>query len=89
MREFSLGGEERTRADLFESRGYREVRHFYEMAIELTERGPTFRALEIETVRDGEHEAYYEALEEAFADHWEWHPRPFDEWFELRSTSPN
>jgi ribosomal protein S18 acetylase RimI-like enzyme len=72
---------------LFESRGYREVRRFYEMAIELTEapQEPVLPAgLVVDELHDGEYEAFYEALGEAFADHWEWHPTPFDEWLELR-----
>ena len=72
---------------LFESRGYREVRRFYEMAIELTEEPsepelPT--GLVVDGLRDDEYEAFYEALNESFAEHWEWHPTPYDEWLELR-----
>jgi ribosomal protein S18 acetylase RimI-like enzyme len=72
---------------LFESRGYREVRRFYEMAIELTEAPPEPvlpAGLVVDELREDEYEAFYEALGEAFADHWEWHPTPFDEWLELR-----
>jgi ribosomal protein S18 acetylase RimI-like enzyme len=72
---------------LFESRGYREVRRFYEMAIELTEApaAPVVPAgLAVDELRDGEYEAFYEALNESFADHWEWHPQPFEEWIERR-----
>lgn len=77
-------GEART---LFESRGYREVRRFYEMAIELTEERtqPGLPdGLTVDEVRDGEYGAFYEALNEAFAEHWEWHPTPFADWLELR-----
>jgi mycothiol synthase len=72
---------------LFESRGYREVRRFYEMAIELTDE-PSEAVLPdglvVDELRDDEYEAFFEALNEAFAEHWEWHPDPFDEWFERR-----
>jgi ribosomal protein S18 acetylase RimI-like enzyme len=72
---------------LFESRGYREVRRFWEMAIEL-EQEPVVPALSdglvLEELGDGDARAFYDALNDAFADHWEWHPTPFDEWFELR-----
>ena len=72
---------------LFESRGYCEVRRFYEMAIELTEE-PTVSelpdGLRLDEIRDGEQRAFFDALNEAFADHWEWHPRPFEEWIEIR-----
>jgi mycothiol synthase len=71
----------------FESRGYREVRRFYEMAIELAEEPtvPDLRGgLMVDELRDGEQRAFYDALNEAFADHWEWHPMEFEEWFEKR-----
>lgn len=72
---------------LFESRGYREVRRFYEMAIVLQEE-PSAPALPddlvLDEVRDGEERAFYDALNAAFQDHWEWHPMPFEQWIELR-----
>jgi ribosomal protein S18 acetylase RimI-like enzyme len=72
---------------LFESRGYREVRRFYEMAIELTEE-PSEPALSpglvVDELRDDEYEDFFEVLNEAFAEHWEWHPDPFEEWLERR-----
>jgi len=72
---------------LFESHGYREVRRFYEMAIELSEE-PSVPALPdgllLDELRDDEYEAFYGALNEAFAEHWEWHPKPFEEWLERR-----
>lgn len=73
--------------ELFESRGYREVRRFYEMAIDLQEEPPVPElpdGLALDEVREGEERAFYDALNEAFAEHWGWHPMPFDEWFELR-----
>jgi mycothiol synthase len=72
---------------LFESHGYREVRRFYEMAIELTEEPsePVLPAgLVVDELHDDEYEVFYEALNESFAEHWEWHQTPFDEWLELR-----
>ena len=72
---------------LFESRGYREVRRFYEMAIEMTE-APAEPVvpdgLVVDELRDDEYEAFYNALNEAFAEHWEWHPSPYEEWLERR-----
>ena len=72
---------------LFASRGYREGRRFYEMAIELTEE-PAAPAvpdgLVLDELHEDEYEAFYDALNEAFAEHWEWHPDPFDEWLERR-----
>ena len=72
---------------LFEAHGYREVRRFYEMAIELTEAPsePVVPAgLVVDELREDEYGAFHEALNEAFAEHWEWHPQPFEEWFERR-----
>jgi mycothiol synthase len=72
---------------LFESHGYREVRRFYEMAIELTEEpaAPVLPAgLVLDELRADEYEAFYDVLNEAFAEHWEWHPDPYDEWLERR-----
>jgi mycothiol synthase len=72
---------------LFESHGYREVRRFYEMAIELTEEPsePVLPAgFVVDELHDDEYEAFYEVLNEAFAEHWEWHPEPFDEWVARR-----
>lgn len=72
---------------LFEWRGYREVRRFYEMAIELTGEPtipPLPGGLRLDEVRDGEERAFFEAVNESFADHWEWHARPFEEWIEVR-----
>jgi mycothiol synthase len=73
---------------LFERRGYREVRRFYEMAIELTEEPPVAvlpDGLVVDEIRDGEQRAFYDALNEAFAEHWQWHPTPFEEWSEIRN----
>jgi mycothiol synthase len=72
---------------LFESHGYREVRRFYEMAIELTKEpaAPVLPAgLVLDELREDEYEAFYDVLNEAFAEHWEWHPDPYDEWLERR-----
>ena len=39
----------------------------------------------MDELHDDEYEAFYRALNESFAEHWEWHPKPFDEWLELRN----
>ena len=69
------------------ARGYREVRRFYEMAIEL-EAEPAALAvpepLVLEPARDEDARAFHAATTEAFADHWEWHEVPFEEWWKLR-----
>ncbi len=72
---------------LLGARGYREVRRFYEMAIEFTEEpnvpepsGP----LVPETFREDDAQAFHGAMDEAFRDHWEWHGMPFDQWWAMR-----
>lgn len=57
------------------------------MAIELTEEPPEPElpaGLVVDELRDDEYRAFYDALNEAFAEHWEWHPDPFEEWIERR-----
>ena len=57
------------------------------MAIELTEEPPepvVPDGLVVDELRADEYEAFYDALNEAFAEHWEWHPKPFEAWLERR-----
>jgi ribosomal protein S18 acetylase RimI-like enzyme len=77
---------------LFSSAGYREVRRFYEMTIELVGAPPAPvlpAGLAIDVMQVGEEPAFYHALDEAFQDHWEHHPIPFDQWWEERSSQPD
>jgi len=74
-------------AALFAGRGYAEVRRFYEMAIELEEPPadvPLPDGLTLDEVGDEDMRAFYDALGDAFQDHWEWHATPYDEWFTMR-----
>jgi mycothiol synthase len=87
MHQYALGPDAYAR-ELFASLGYEDVRHFYEMAIELPER-PEIPDIEIESIQPEEAEPFYEALDEAFQDHWEHHTTPFAEWYERQSASPN
>jgi mycothiol synthase len=88
MHQFALGADAYAR-ELLASLGYEDVRHFYEMAIELTERPEPVADVEIETLQPDEAEAFYEALDEAFQDHWEHHSTPFAEWYERQAASPS
>jgi len=69
---------------LFEQLGYRSVRVFREMRIELADepeppQWPTgLAAHEFDADRDAR--AFHAAQQEAFADHWEYTPREFSEW---------
>jgi mycothiol synthase len=77
---------------LLADRGYRDVRRFFEMAIELD--GPP-RAVSLpdgftlHVVRTEDGPAFHAAISEAFEDHWEHHPLPFDEWWRLRTADPD
>lgn len=64
------------------------MRHFYEMAIELTAR-PAVPDLAIETFDEADARAFHDALDEAFQDHWEHHGRGFEEWWERHRANPN
>ena len=70
---------------LLASRGYREVRRFWEMTIELGDEPPPEpvlpEGLRIEPFADDWARRYQAALEEAFADHWGHEPETFEEWW--------
>jgi mycothiol synthase len=74
---------------LLAQHGYDEIRRFYEMAIEQTEPPPRVEHVVVETVREADLRDFYEALEEAFQDHWEHHARPFEEWWQRHAENPN
>jgi mycothiol synthase len=71
---------------LLAGRGYREVRRFWEMTIELGDDPPAAPRLpegyRIEPFSAESARAFHAALEEAFADHWEYQPTPFEKWWE-------
>ena len=87
MQQFSLGPD-KAAAALLTSKGYRDVRHFFEMAIEQTEAPPPV-GLPVEEVRKEDLPAFHAALDEAFQDHWEHHSTPFDEWWGRHENNPN
>ena len=67
--------------ELLEGRGYRPVRHFYRMAIELGEDSdePVWPAgLRVEPFHEHDALVFHEAIEEAWQDHWDHNPRPFE-----------
>jgi GNAT superfamily N-acetyltransferase len=78
---------------LLESRGYREVRRFWEMTIELGDAlppDPVFpEGLRIEPFSTELAEGFHAALEEAFADHWEYQPEPFEDWWKRQLAKPD
>lgn len=86
IHQYALGSDHAAAA-LLTSRGYRDVRHFYDMAIELAA-PPDVPDVAIETLRDGDERAFHAALDEAFLDHWEHHSLPFEEWWSRRAGGP-
>lgn len=74
------------------ARGLTEVRRFYEMAITL-DGPPTVRplpeGLELAGVTEADARDFHSTIDESFADHWEHHGRPFEEWWATRSADPD
>lgn len=73
-----------TRAqELLRGRGYREVRRFSQMRIELYTPPPIPswpEGVRVSAFKDADGERFHAAYEDAFADHWGHTRRPFDEW---------
>ena len=76
---FTVAGDEPA-SELLERHGYREVRRFWDMGIDVDE-DPTESTVAIETFREEDARAFHAANEEAFEDHWEPHPTAFEDWW--------
>lgn len=77
---------------LLADRGYSEVRRFYEMAIELDAAPPAVplpEGFSLQTATEEDAREFHATIGEAFEDHWEFHPMPFDEWWRMRSGDPD
>ena len=64
-------------------RGYRPIRHFFDMRIDLAEAPPEPSwpaGIDVEALVPGDERAVFDAVEDAFADHWEWSPGRFEDW---------
>lgn len=88
----SAGSDNEVLADVLRERGYDFVRHFFTMEIDLGEEPdePTWPdALTVRTYRPGEERAIYDVDMEAFQDHWDFFPVPFEDWSDyfVRSES--
>jgi mycothiol synthase len=82
LRFFAASIDEPTKT-MLSARGYRQIRHFYRMRIELTEdvpepEWPAGVAVRAATQADGE--TVYEAHQESFEDSWEHNRMPLAEW---------
>jgi mycothiol synthase len=73
-------------------RGFNVIRHFFRMEIDLA-RAPEEPAwpegVDVRTMRPGEERAVYDAILDAFADHWDFVPTKFEDWeqFMVHSSS--
>ncbi len=75
-----LGNDARV-ADLLRSRGYRDIRHFYRMRIELEESPPEPRwpeRFEVSAFDPAEAREFHDALEDGFAEEWGHSEEPFE-----------
>ncbi|HZT53944.1 MAG TPA: GNAT family N-acetyltransferase, partial [Gaiellaceae bacterium] len=86
LQAWALAADDRA-TGLFRARGYREVRRFWGMAIELDRDLPEPEA-PVEAVREEDAPVVHAALEEAFEDHWEPHPEPFEAWWARQRAKP-
>ena len=79
--------------ELLESEGYRAARSFFRMTIDLDEPPPEPdwpEGIEIRTFRAGEDDrATFEAVEEAFQDHWGRIRREYETWRKRRIEQPD
>ena len=78
-------------AELLGRRGYAPVRHFYRMVIELDDEPPRPvwpEGIRPEPFREDEARELHEAIEDAFQDHWDHRPRPFELFRERVIESP-
>lgn len=72
---------------LFERSGYREVRRFYRMLVEHEGEPPPPEwpeGFRVSTFEPGDARAFHAALDEAFADEWNFVSEPFEHWAERR-----
>lgn len=79
----SVIGPNRPAVELLEARGYHYLRSSYRMLIDLDRPPPAPEwpaGFELATLRPGEERALHAAMEDAFADHWDYHPMSFEEW---------
>jgi len=78
---------------LLTARGYREVRRFWEMTIELgddPQPEPVLAdGLQIDLFSADRARAYHAALEEAFAEHWGHDPEPYETWWQRQLAKPD
>jgi mycothiol synthase len=78
-----IQGDEPVLRDVFEAERWRPVRHSFQMRIELDGDLPEPEwpeGLEPRNLLPGEEERVYEAHMDSFADHWDFHRQPIEDW---------
>jgi len=76
-------GDDPIMRDVLDAGGWQPIRYSFQMRIDLDDDVPEPvwpEGLTPRNPREDEHERVYEANQEAFADHWDFHRVPFDEW---------
>ncbi len=84
---WTVAGNDRA-AELFRGRGFAEVRRFWDMEIALDSEPPE-PDVGVEPFQTDAGPAFHAALEEAFEDHWEPNPEPFEKWWERQQNRSN
>ena len=77
---------------LFEGRGFHDVRRYYRMLIELEAPPPDPEwpeGLRVDTFGLEDARAFHAAVNEAFAEEWNWVPQPFERWLERHVQAPD
>jgi mycothiol synthase len=76
-------GDDELLRSVYEDGGYRLVRHSFEMRIEFDGDVPEPqwpRGFVVRNVRPGDEKRVHAAQQDAFGDHWDFHPESFEQW---------
>lgn len=76
-------GDDDLMRSVYQDGGYELVRHSFQMRIELDGELPEPEwpdGLAVRTFEPGDEERVYAASQDAFADHWDFHPQTFEQW---------
>jgi GNAT superfamily N-acetyltransferase len=87
IRQFVFG-KDAAGARLMRDHRYRDVRHFFTMAIQL-ERPPDVPDAPVEVVREQDARAFHEALEDAFREQWGRPVDSFEQWWRRHRANPS
>jgi mycothiol synthase len=89
----AINADDGAAASLLRARGFRPVRHFWHMGIDVVDRveaRPSPPGIQIGGIDPGRAlAAVHAVLDEAFAGDWDHHPEPVDRWIEEQTSSPS